>query len=133
MRARAGAGAAHVAGEPESVSTRPPALSAVTSVERSGVATARSTMVLPAVSACLGGRSTAFTMCTTPLEASMSAVVTCALLMYTLESLRVTSTSLPSTVGVFSWFFRSAACTEPEATWYVSTSTSCALCAGSSR
>ena len=37
---------------PESVSTRPPALSAVTSVERSGVATARSTIVLPLVLLC---------------------------------------------------------------------------------
>merc|ERR1712216_767538 len=114
-----------------SVSTSLPALTAVTRVDRSGVATASSTMFLDGV--CLCGISTSSMMCTTPLDASLSAAVTLALLTYTLPSFFTTRRSLPSTVFT-SWNgFRSFDCTAPDTTWYVSTESSSLMLAGSSR
>jgi len=61
---------------PDSASVSLPALSAVTRVERSGVPAASSTMFLATGAATASGNNTWSMMCTTPLLASTSAVVT---------------------------------------------------------
>merc|ERR1712226_819392 len=82
---------------PERVSTNCPAFKAATRVERSGVATAISTIVWSAATY-LGGSSTVSMMWITPLLASISAFVTLALLIITPPEPMNTSTSAPSTV-----------------------------------
>merc|ERR1719265_2265755 len=80
---------------PESVSTRPPAFTAVTSVDKSAVAAASSTMFCSME----GGISTVSMMCTTPFDAPTSAVTTFASLMVmSVADLTCASTCLPSTV-----------------------------------
>merc|ERR1719362_2712612 len=81
------------------------------------------------------GISTLSMMCTTPLLAPTSAVVTFALrLRYTFFSYTSMSTSPPSRVFTFCSGFRSAACTAaPAITWYSSTASNSLMCRGSSK
>merc|ERR550532_3129871 len=120
------------------VSTRSPATTAATSVERSSTDWASSTMLGLSLDKPAGGRRTPSMMCATPLEARLSAPVTffrsCTLGPTTTSSwYLMTCTGLPSTV-VTDWKnLRSLDKTCAGSTWYVRMSTSVALFSGFKR
>merc|ERR1712039_968926 len=112
-----------------SVSTKSPATTAATKVERSSTDCASSTMLgLASLSA--GGRRTPSMMCATPFEARLSAPTTLAVLAYTSPLVTVTRRSLPSTVVTTCSGCRSVDNTWAGSTWYVRMSTSEALFSG---
>merc|ERR1719362_1788875 len=126
---------------PCSAATRPPAFSAVTSVDRSLLPSASSTMFLlgpeTAVVALAGagGMSTVSMMCTTPFVAAMSAAITLELpLMVTPAEEDRTNTSSPCSVLTICVGFRSLLNTAaPDTTWYVRMPTSLSLFVGSNK
>merc|ERR1712032_1448832 len=125
---------------PCSAATRSPAFSAVTSVDRSLLPRASSTMFLlgPETAAAVvgvGGMSTVSMMCTTPFVAAMSAAMTFELrLMRTPAEEDVTNTSSPCSVFTSCVGFRSLLYTAaPDTTWYVRMPTSLSLLSGSNK
>merc|ERR1719237_177 len=112
-----------------------PAVRAVTSVERLLVLAASWTMLLLAAFAILAGTNTVSMMCTTPLVAATSAVVTLALpLMCTPRQLFVTSNCSPISVLTRCEALRSLLNTAaPATTWYSSTSSNSLMFFGSNR
>merc|ERR1719237_1035496 len=112
-----------------------PAVRAVTSVERLLVPAASSTMLLLAAFAILAGTNTVSMMCTTPLVAPTSAVVTLALpLMCTPFQPFVTNNCWPSSVLTCCEALRSLLYTAaPATTWYSSTASNCLMFSGSNR
>jgi len=120
------------------VSTRSPATTAATRVERSSTDCASSTMFGLSLDKPAGGRSTPSMMCATPLEARLSAPVTffrsCTLgPTFTSPWYLMTCTGLPSTVFTDWKVFRSVDKTCAGSTWYVRMSTSVALFSGFKR
>jgi len=112
-----------------------PAVRAVTSVERVLVLAASWTMLLLAAFAILAGINTVSMMCTTPLVALTSAIVTLALpLMCTPRRLFVTSNCSPSRDLTCCEGLRSLLNTAaPATTWYSSTASNCLMFFGSNR
>merc|ERR1719331_1577172 len=125
---------------PCSAATRSPAFSAVTSVDRSLLPWASSTMFLlgpetVVVVVGVGGMSTVSMMCTTPFVAAMSAAMTLeSPLTRTPAEEDVTNTSSPCSVFTFCVGLRSLLYTAaPDTTWYVRMSTSLSLFLGSNK
>merc|ERR1719182_423745 len=112
-----------------------PAVRAVTSVERLLVFAASWTMLLLAAFAILAGTNTVSMMCTTPLVAATSAVVTLASpLMCTPFQPFVTNNCWPSSVLTCCEALRSLLYTAaPATTWYSSTASNCLMFFGSNR
>merc|ERR1712048_667920 len=116
------------------VSTRSPATTAATKVERSSTDWASSTMLGNSSASLEGGRRTPSMMCATPLEARLSAATTlAALLTFTVPSATVTVTGLPSTVFTVCVGARSVESTLAGNTWYVKMSTNWPLFSGFNR
>merc|ERR1719331_417027 len=120
---------------PSRAVTRLRAVRAATRVDRSLVLAASSTMLLLAAFAIVGGTNTVSMMCTTPLVAPTSAVVTLALpLMCTPFQPFVTSNCWPSSVLTCCEALRSLLYTAaPATTWYSSTASNCLMFFGSNR
>merc|ERR1719183_2176288 len=119
---------------PCSAATRPPACSAITSVDRSLLPWASSTIFLLGPEAF--GMSTVSMMCTTPFVAATSAVTTLELPLMTTPAAAedVTNTVWPCSVFTFCVAFKSLLNTAaPDTTWYVRMSTSLALFSGSNK